>query len=184
MLANDSATANEIHLHIEAITVEYFLYYLRHRAVSWDWVYTLDLVTLGKTYECETFIHGLLDGASCIDPGEFRFDAFVAVCEANHLIAACRLLRKAGKGEVGNAKGKSLRPNSQSWMPRDAERLSARWLWALTCAVQWAEGILAKPDGWIDRTRDDYWIAVVGEFMSRITMCESFLCSAKVGGAF
>lgn len=172
---DDNRTA-EVHFDEDANTLRAFLSFIASPKRTLDWEDTLAVVEFAKVYDCDTYISNILYAASLYDPGELRLMAFAVLCEFDHLPAACRLLRRAGNGEAGNAKGQSLRPNTKGWTPEDSERISAKWMWALSCGVMWAESILAKPDGWLDRTRDDYWIAVVGEFMSRLTMCKPSFC--------
>ncbi|KAI9632209.1 uncharacterized protein MKK02DRAFT_40509 [Dioszegia hungarica] len=174
MFANDSLKDGELHLGVDALMTELFLNHILpkqypSRFVNTDWNSILPVCNLLRQYECTSLADQYLYQSSLYDPKQHRFAAFVLACQADHLQAACRLLKRAGPSETsGSGKGASLRPASQSWTAKDVDGLSTAWLWALTCAVQWADKLF-KLDEDGNRTGDAYWTAVVGDFMSRMT---------------
>lgn len=175
MFSIDSLAGYEIHLPVSADSLVLILGMLTDQSTL-EKIYWQDVegaINFSRTYEMNTLTHDLFYLACLEDPLNHRIQAFVLACEIDHPLGACRLLRRAGSGEGGGKTGKSLRPNSGEWTPSDLERLSHTWLWALTCAVSWADKIL-NMERHADRSSVDYWTVVMGEFMACMTRCESY----------
>lgn len=175
MFEGNETSRPEIHLPVNDEAVYDFLNVINKPAHSLSWRETIQLITYFKPYGCDSFIRDLLYKTALQNPEGYRLDALVLMCEADHLLGACRLLRRAGSAEGKVRDGPSLRPNSSDWTPAQAARLSPQWNWALGCAIQMAEAIAVgdKYKGEEERSGDKYWIVVVGEFVSRLTMRQS-----------
>jgi hypothetical protein len=128
-----------------------------------------------ERFECDEAARAILYAACKTDLGKHRLDAFAVACRQNNLLATTRILLGAGKGEGTHyAAPNSLRPLGGQWTLDDASKLSAGWLWALTCAIDCVDKQMAKTASarGLDRSTNEYWTSVVGEFMAHLAKCE------------
>lgn len=177
MFENDNLDGNEIHLPIGMDPFHFLLRQLEGEPGDninyhkWKMAYTPCLKFAIQYDFNKTVLIGLLYDFSLDDPLDKRIEAFALASKIDHVLSACRLILMAGSGEEVGSKGESLRPNSGEWTKSDIASVSTTWLWALTCAVT-AVDASRKLQADSDRSGRDYWVSVVGEFMSYLSECE------------
>jgi hypothetical protein len=168
MFAGHAYTGAEIHLDTPNRQVWAFLSWIDPalRTKSREFWRVEEIKPLARLYECEELLRDALYRTTQKDQKHECFDAFVLACETAHVLAACRILHRGYKGEGEDAIGSSLLPSR--WTPAMAARLSIKWVWALSVAAQWADSTVRAvcPKGAEDQ---NYWRAVIGEFVVRVT---------------
>lgn len=183
MFSSNSISGNEIEIDAPAQVLMLLLQTIRVPAhvTALTWNAIEEGIKLAELYDCETASQDMLYSNCKICSPQYLFDAFVIACRQIHLLAASRILLRAGETEINPTvrshrpePPKSLRPTSGQWSLADSEQISSSWLWALTCAVDKVakkEGMGEKNDKEWHRT--DIWVQVVGEFMAHLVKCES-----------
>lgn len=173
MFSNSGTHGAEINMDVPQSPLFTFLHTLikppPHPNLYATWPVALSAINLAPKYECETAARTILYAACISGGGEHRIEALGVACRQDNILAASRIILDDAKGE---SRGKSLRPTSGEWRPADAEQLSARWLWALTCAVDKVgrrlglDACNGPNEGW---KSNEIWAQVLGEWLAHLT---------------
>jgi hypothetical protein len=187
MFKSQDLAGKEIEMAASYDILRIFLMALKHPVSDTaipDWAIGFKAINLARRYECTRIAEALLFAACLVDPMNRRRDAFVLACELDHLQAACRLLRLAGSGEKmvsihsSNVEPYSLRPRTHLWTQKDTDRLSPRWIWALTAGAYHAEMVGRSM---FDARTKEFWVEVTGKFMSCLSSCKFECCYLPCG---
>jgi hypothetical protein len=180
MFTDKTLSSSDIHLSTSSDTLIVLLKAIKDPKTlnlsSTPWNTVSSAIELANQFECDRAAEAILYEGSKNGAEANRLDALGVACRQNNHLAATRILLQAHKGESSGGTNyhlESIRPNCGLWNLQDASKLSSAWLWALSQAVEKVEKkTVPGPYQVLDRSKEEFWIGVVGEFMAHLAKCE------------